>query len=1165
MNSRPMLSRLILWTCIVTLAMTVAMRAQSSPWATAYYAGWQQGYNNSGYMPAQSVDYSAVTHIVHFALVPKSDGTLDDASNSVSAYNANQLVTLAHAAGKKVIICVGGWATESSFLGATNSTNVSTFVSNLVNLMQSRGYDGIDIDWEPLSSSSSSQFGAFITKLRTALDAISPRPLLTTADGGSPSIIAPVSSKFDQINIMSYDLSGAWGGWVTWHNSPIYDGGFKFPSTGGAVPSADGLVNSCVSAGIPASKLGIGIDFYGYVWSGGAGTPNGGATDPRQSWTTAPTVQSNVPYSTIMDTYYQSQYYKFDNAAGVSYLSIDNSGSTNDKFISYDDEATVASKYNYVKTKGIGGAIIWELGGGYRANMPSGQRDLLLQAVKKALGGTVSSADVTPPTISLTGPTNGATVSSTIALSANATDNVGVAGVQFKIDGANLGSEDLASPYTASLTTTQFTNGAHTLSAVARDAAGNTSSASVTVTISNLITDTTPPTVALTSPTNGATISGSVNLSANASDNIGVVGVQFSVDGSLVGSEVTLAPFTVSWNSASVSNASHTVTATARDLAGNKSTSSATVTVSNSSGTTGSSDLLIFADALQSPWVNNSWSATVTFGSTEQAYAGTSSIKTVLSAAWGALSAHDGSWGTAGVTTSSYKSLDFAVYPTTSTSLSIFFENDAGQSFPGVSSGTLPANTWTVISIPVTKLNPNGQAVNRVDIQDVSGAVKTFYVDNFRFVGTSTGTPPSAPSLTSPANLATSVTLNPTLNWNAVSGASTYELQLASNSAFTSPTVDKTGLTATSYSATGLASGTVYYWRVNASNSSGTGSWSGSFSFTTAAAPDTVKPAVSFTSPANSSTVSGTVSVNANASDNVKVVGVQFQLDGSNLGSEIPAAPYGLSWVTSQVTNGSHTLTVTARDSAGNKASASVTVTVSNTTAPPAASLIVFQDALASPWIDASWSATITYGSTDQVFAGTSSIKVAQNAWGALRVHSGPWGAKVDVNTSGSSSLDFAINGGSSGISLGLYFENDLGQSFPSIKYVWIPSNQWTKVSYPISQLNPNNQVVDRIVIQDMSGRVKTFYLDNLQLTASTQTLAKADVGATSANPESNAVPTTFDLAQNYPNPFNPSTTVQYSVPALAHVSIEIFNVIGQRVEMLVDRDQAAGQYPDHG
>jgi hypothetical protein len=95
--------------------------------------------------------------------------------------------------------------------------------------------------------------------------------------------------------------------------------------------------------------------------------------------------------------------------------------------------------------------------------------------------------------------------------------------------------------------------------------------------------DTTNPTVSVTAPTASATVSGSsVTLTATASDNRAVAGVQFKVDGTNVGSEDTVSPYTVNWDSTAVGNGSHTVTAVARDAAANSTTSSGvSVTVSN--------------------------------------------------------------------------------------------------------------------------------------------------------------------------------------------------------------------------------------------------------------------------------------------------------------------------------------------------------------------------------------------------------------------------------------------------------------------------------------------------------------------------------------------------------------------------------------------------------
>ena len=87
-----------------------------------------------------------------------------------------------------------------------------------------------------------------------------------------------------------------------------------------------------------------------------------------------------------------------------------------------------------------------------------------------------TTADTQAPTVSMTAPTSGTTVSgSAVTVSANAADNVGVGGVQFRLDGATLGSEDTTAPYSIAWNTALAANGTHTLTAVARDAAGNRS------------------------------------------------------------------------------------------------------------------------------------------------------------------------------------------------------------------------------------------------------------------------------------------------------------------------------------------------------------------------------------------------------------------------------------------------------------------------------------------------------------------------------------------------------------------------------------------------------------------------------------------------------------------------------------------------------------------
>jgi chitinase len=135
-----------------------------------------------------------------------------------------------------------------------------------------------------------------------------------------------------------------------------------------------------LAAGVAASKLGIGIAFYAYLWTGGTGTTTGGVSQPRQSWSTAPTV-STPSYKEIMSAYYQSGLYHWDTSAQAAYLSVTNTIATNDMFISYDDQRTCQSKVSYARNLSLGGVMIWELAQDHQP----GQTDPLLQSLKQAL------------------------------------------------------------------------------------------------------------------------------------------------------------------------------------------------------------------------------------------------------------------------------------------------------------------------------------------------------------------------------------------------------------------------------------------------------------------------------------------------------------------------------------------------------------------------------------------------------------------------------------------------------------------------------------------------------------------------------------------------------------------------------------------------------------
>jgi len=198
-------------------------------------------------------------------------------------------------------------------------------------------------------------------------------------------------------------------------------------------------------------------------------------------------------------------------------------------------------------------------------------------------------ADTTAPTLTLSSPGTGTPLTSPIQLTGKATDNVGVTAVRYSIDGAapiNLTvTAGTSVDFSSSISTLQ--PGSHTIAVVAVDAAGNTSvPVNVTITVTAPpSSDTTAPTVTLSAPSAGGTVSGPLPLTGKAQDNVGVTEVRYTVDGGAPtrlsvtpGQSVDFA--TMLYN---LTPGNHTIAVVAVDAAGNTSApASVSVTVTTS-------------------------------------------------------------------------------------------------------------------------------------------------------------------------------------------------------------------------------------------------------------------------------------------------------------------------------------------------------------------------------------------------------------------------------------------------------------------------------------------------------------------------------------------------------------------------------------------------------
>ncbi|MCU1259813.1 MAG: hypothetical protein JWO80_2698, partial [Bryobacterales bacterium] len=578
---------------------------------------------------------------------------------------------------------------------------------------------------------------------------------------------------------------------------------------------------------------------------------------------------------------------------------------------------------------------------------------------------TPSVPDTTPPTISITTPVTGQTVAGQVSIGASASDNVGVVGVQFAIDVSSLNAELTSPPYSTVWDTTAVSNGTHIISAIARDAAGNhTTSAAVSVNVSNPTTrslvDTTVADFAAGTGTNtylSMTADGEVMQAPavglefsslppgwsaapwSAGGGVSLSGGKLNVDGALYMPGTYYAPGASLTFVATFSGDGSQHIGFGTDFQGApwaifSTFGGGALYVRTNSGTQ-SLATLIPGNNLGAPhlfridWQANGfiyWVDNVQVAS-HVTPIGTS-MRPLLSDAFPGAGVISVDW------------LRMSPYATPATFVSRVMDAGA-QAIWSTLTWTADTPTGTNVAMSVRNGNTNVPDASWTAFRGIaSGSSVGFSSRYLQYQALlSSSTPVLSAALrdvtvqydTSISNVqATNVTTSgAAITWTT-NTPSTSQVDYGTTIGYGSSTpLNSTLLTSHSVSLTGLQSGTAYHYRVESNNGS-TLTISGDFTFQTAAIPDTTPPVVSMTAPAPGA-VGGTVTVSANASDNVAVAGVQFLLDSSNLGAEVTTPPYSIAWNSTLTANGPHTVSATARDAAGNRTTAAgVGVTVMN-------------------------------------------------------------------------------------------------------------------------------------------------------------------------------------------------------------------------------------------
>lgn len=324
----------------------------SGKYVVGYYPSWAA---SSGLAPS-SVQASMLTHLNYAFASLNAQQKLVLANPQTDRRNFEGLRALKQKYPHlKTLISVGGWDYSSHFSAAAATVQArQTFAQSCVDFILEHGFDGVDIDWEFPSSKDRQNFTLLLQEVRGALDRQSAKDgktyWLTIAVGaGQTSLknieVQKAASLVDYFFLMGYDIHGPWDSYADL-NAPLYTPKENSPHYKLSVSQA---VWNYRNAGVPASKLVMGMPFYGYQYT----TKNSTANGLYSPFTSAKSISfDRVKANYLGNSQFRSYYHE---TAQVPYLF---DGTT---FLTYEDETSIAHKAAFARSQGLAGVGAWDL------------------------------------------------------------------------------------------------------------------------------------------------------------------------------------------------------------------------------------------------------------------------------------------------------------------------------------------------------------------------------------------------------------------------------------------------------------------------------------------------------------------------------------------------------------------------------------------------------------------------------------------------------------------------------------------------------------------------------------------------------------------------------------------------------------------------------------
>lgn len=351
-------SLLSILVCLITIAATGPITASPPAVKAAYWPSWAESF------PPSAINTNLFTHIYYAFLMPNNVTYKFNIDNSTAIQLSNFTTTLHHKNPPvKTLFSIGGAGADTSiFVGmASHPRSRQAFIHSSIEVARKFGFDGLDLDWEfPENPKEMHDLGLLLDEWRLALEREAKTtcqpPLLFTAalyfsvdffvaDVYRKYPVGSINRNLDWINAMCFDYHGGWDNTTTGAHAALYDPKSNLSTSYG--------LKSWLRAGVPRSKLVMGLPLYGRSWK---------LKDPNSHAIGSQAVDVGPGDKGLMQFVQVEEFNRMNGATVVydveSVSAYSFAGST---WIGYDDEISATIKIGFAQALGLRGYFFWAL------------------------------------------------------------------------------------------------------------------------------------------------------------------------------------------------------------------------------------------------------------------------------------------------------------------------------------------------------------------------------------------------------------------------------------------------------------------------------------------------------------------------------------------------------------------------------------------------------------------------------------------------------------------------------------------------------------------------------------------------------------------------------------------------------------------------------------